>query len=94
MSYEAEKTYTGYKVALDEQTFELLIKLESKHCEEPEDSLHHKLKEIRGVQGVDYNGHFGAAIFFEIDVDHDTPSTLTSVNVRIASHITELQKLS
>lgn len=41
-------------------------------CDEWEDTLCARLEALDGVWKVDYNGHFGANIFFNIDTDVDT----------------------
>jgi len=41
-------------------------------CDTWEETLCARLEALEGVSRVDYNGHFGANIFFNIDTEDDT----------------------
>ena len=52
-----------------------------------EDTLCVRLEALDGVSRVDYNGHFGANIFFNIDTDDDTPKLRETIVRMIVDYV-------
>ena len=51
-------------------------------------SLSEKLEKLPGVSGVEYDGHFGPAIFLTVEDEHDDDAFKASVAETIESHLT------
>lgn len=67
-----------------ELTKEEFIKILDKEKEQENNNdwdnhLFNELNKIDGVDDTDYNGHFGANIFFSFDVDYDEAATMKAV---------------
>lgn len=56
-------------------------------------TLADKMGSVPGISDVEYNGHFGAAIYFTIDDENDTDVTRTSIANIIESHLYWCRKL-
>lgn len=52
------------------------------------EDLFQKLERLPGVDSVDYDGHFGACIYFGIETEHDTPDTHAAIAAEIEAHLT------
>jgi hypothetical protein len=84
--YTLVPTQTSYCVELPTEDY-----LAVEHNDEKGESLLDKLGAIpssgRGVLNVEYNGHFGAYIFFTIDKEDDTPELHDAIIKTIRAHI-------
>lgn len=58
-----------YEIEIEDFT---TIESRDDECDEWKDTLCARLEALEGVTSVDYNGHFGANIFFNIDTENDT----------------------
>lgn len=83
-----EITKRSYAVDVHRDSFRDLM-------EEPlsRPTLCDKLHEIAGVDGVEYDGHFGANIFFTIDADEDTPQKHDEIRACIECHLKSIRGL-
>lgn len=64
-------TCRSYCYEVEDDDFRAIEKRDD-DCETWEETLCARLEALDGVSRVDYNGHFGANIFFNIDADEDT----------------------
>lgn len=53
------------------------------------DFLHAKLLRIRGVNDVDYNGHFGPYVTVTLHSKYDTEETRAQICATVAEHLQE-----
>lgn len=51
-----------------------------------------KLNALPGVSGIEYNGHFGAAVYFDIDAEDDTAAAREGIRGLILTHIDGLKR--
>lgn len=83
------KTSSDYAVEIE--TSDMLALLDYEHAftgRAPDgEKLFEKLPKIDGVDSVDYDGHFGAAIYFAIATESDTPETHEAIKALIESHL-------
>ena len=54
-----------------------------------EDYLHNKLEMCDGVTDVDYDGHFGNAVYLTVDQEFDTPRLWQEIEKIITQHTYE-----
>ena len=77
--------------AVEIETTDMLALLDYEHAftgRAPDDEkLFDKLARLDGVDSVDYDGHFGAAIYFAIEVEFDTPATHEAITALIEAHL-------
>jgi hypothetical protein len=52
-----------------------------------EDVLYYKLEKITGLFSIDYDGHFGPAIYYSIFAEHDNGKTANIVEKTVKDHI-------
>ncbi len=71
MKMEFIADYIAFSVSIDDDVF-------TKNMNDGLD-LYDALEAIDGVTGVDYDGHFGAFVFFSVDLDVDVPATLEKI---------------
>ena len=86
-----ERISTNYAVDIPRDDMVALLAAESLLDNNPkipfEEALSHQLDAITGVRDTEYNGHFGAAIYFTLDFEHDTPETHQQITATIAAHL-------
>jgi hypothetical protein len=75
-----EATSMSWSVEIDRDLF--AKNLLNDNCK-----LYYDLEEIEGVSDVDYDGHFGAFVFFELDLEVNVPETLNKVKKIIEEHL-------
>lgn len=46
-----------------------------------------QLLAINGISDVEYNGHFGASVYFSLDAEEDTPATHETIISLIRTHL-------
>ena len=92
MELKFEITGRKYAIDIEESKFMDLLDSESyvtnggafqPGCQ----TLCEKLNPMPGVWGVDYNGHFGAAVYMTIDADEDTNERKTEIAAIIQKHL-------
>jgi hypothetical protein len=76
-----------YEITIEENEMLALIREEAYDGKLCENTLFDKLKKVDGVSNIDYNGHFGSAIFLTIDVDKDDGSIGNPIRNKIESII-------
>ena len=64
-------TMRSYCYEIEEADY-LAIEARDDECDEWKETLCARIEALDGVSRVDYNGHFGANIFFNIDAVDDT----------------------
>ena len=84
-----ERTRTEYSLELTAEDMLALIGAEHPFDGKMDPLLSEKLEKLPGVDSVEYNGHFGAAVYLRVDADHDTPETHAAVIELIGEHIAE-----
>lgn len=80
---------------LDITNAQMLALLDSESFTKPDPvggSLFDKLDKMTGVSRVEYNGHFGSAIYFELDADIDTADFRAGVKGLILTHLDNLPR--
>lgn len=90
-------TQTSYAVELEHDDFMVIVQAEDRSAIEYANHLIWKLTGgrethhtgIDGVHSVEYNGHFGACIYYTVDADRDIPAVHELVNTMIRSAIEE-----
>ncbi len=84
-----ERTRTEYSLELT--TDDMLALVGAEHPLNPvvDPFLSDKLEKLPGVDGVEYNGHYGAAVYLRIDAGEDTPETHAAVIDLIGEHVAE-----
>lgn len=84
-------TKTSYRMDLTDS--QMLKLMEGEHFSKPEPAggtLCDKLSRLRGVSAIEYDGHFGAAVYFSIDADDDTPALRAQISALVRVHIKRL----
>lgn len=76
---EKEVTSTSYCVELSIEEMLTLLGSDQVAWEEDEENLVEKLEEIDGVSEVEYNGHFGPAVYLTVDNGNDTSDTWVEI---------------
>lgn len=89
MDLSLERTATSYAVTLDEDDFLALTRIE--HEWPLRRSLCEDLSALSGVSDVEYDGHFGAAVYFTIDIENDENDRHREILALIERHV-ELAK--
>ena len=51
------------------------------------DSLYYKLEQITGLFSIDYDGHFGPAIYYSVFAEHDNGKTANLIEKTVLDHI-------
>ena len=68
-----DATSTNYSIDVSMERFEEICEAESfKNIGTCGLTIAEQLEKIDGVWKVEYDGHFGAAIYLTLDVEHDT----------------------
>ncbi|AFU87534.1 hypothetical protein CcrKarma_gp350 [Caulobacter virus Karma] len=80
---------TRYAVEVPERDFLALTRAEEILAPGPylEPSLSERLEAQAGVWDVEYNGHFGAAVYLTLDVDADSPAARDALASIIADQL-------
>lgn len=98
MTMTFEITRRSYAIQIDEDAFVSLMNSESyvtdyaAHKKDKE-TLDGKLNRLPGVSGVNYSGHYGAAIYLSIDADRDKPRLQAQIRRMIERHLAWCAKL-
>jgi len=81
-----EVTSSNYRVAIeDDDTF---LSIDHWDGELPSGKeLYQKIDKVAGVDDTDYNGHFGANVFYRVSAEHDNEETHAEVRRLIQEHI-------
>jgi len=86
-----EVTRTNYRVAIEgDDTFMLISKWDNELHDRalpPFVPLYKKIDKVDGVNDADYNGHFGASIFYRVEAEHDNEETHAEIRRLIQEHI-------
>lgn len=95
---EFEPTSRSYAVEVEMAAFIALLNAESytnKTAEEIDafEALVTKLEKLDGVTDVEYDGHFGANIFFTLDTEKDNAAYRKVIRKVIVRHLHDCQKL-
>ena len=86
---EFQVTSTSYCIEVTVDQFRKIIDRENEQQNDGdwENGLNNQLEEIEGVEDVDYNGHFGANIFFRMTAEVDERETKFAIKKVIDSWI-------
>lgn len=84
-----ERTRSDYSLELTTEDMLALVRAEDCFNPRVEPLLSERLEEMPGIDSVEYNGHFGAAVYLRIEVEHDTPETHAAVMELIGEHIAD-----
>ena len=81
-----ERTMSQYTVEVD---LLKIMDLDFKHeeCRDWDNTLFHHLDKIKGVDEVDYNGHFGNVVFLNVDAMFDNPETWETIEKTITDYM-------
>lgn len=85
-----ERTATSYAVEIDRDDFLALTRIEGDWPLQR--TLAEDLDQLDGIDKVDYNGHFGACIYFTIEVGNDNPKTHKQILDLIEKHVDRAKK--
>lgn len=93
-----EATQTSYAIEIDEHRFLDLLDSESYVTENAaynngNETLFKKLNDLPGIFDIDYNGHFGSAVYLKIDIDDDTDELKAQISNIIEKHLKWCSKL-
>lgn len=89
---ELERLSTNYAVSISTEQMLALINAERLYGPlQMEPDLSERLEKISGVSKVDYDGHFGAAIYLTLDLDSDSTKTHESIKATISEHLARCQ---
>jgi hypothetical protein len=85
---ELERMSTNYAVSIATDQMLALMNAEGLYGPlQMEPHLSERLEKISGVSKVDYDGHFGAAVYLTVDFDSDTTKTHDAIASVIAEHL-------
>lgn len=90
--FNFEVTRRSYSVEINQDDFLNLLDSESHVTNDAafqsgNSTLSEKLEKISGVSAVDYSGHYGSAIYFDIDADDDTDELKSIISETITNHL-------
>lgn len=97
-----QRTRASYAVELEPKHFCAITQAESDGVVDYHETLSARLegvgssssgREVEGVHSVEYNGHFGSAIYYTVDAEDDTPELHASVTAIITAHIARTTQL-
>ena len=83
---EFEKTASDYTIEVSKEDMLAILKAERTVYDA---TLCDKLEKIDGVSNVNYDGHFGAAIYLKLDTEHDNDATRHEITATIEATIAE-----
>lgn len=86
-------THRSYR--LDITKAQMLALLDSEGFLKPDPkggTLLSKLDKLPGVSDIEYNGHYGAAVYFTIDADNDSADFRAGVKDLILTHLDSLPR--
>ena len=83
-----ERTRTEYAVAVGVETFRVMTNSPKERDGNAE--LYDQLNKIPGVSNIEYNGHFGPAIYFRLDFDEDKPKRRRQILATIDTYLFEM----
>lgn len=83
---EIVKSITSYTVNL---TVEEFLRLTDYEKQNDNPLLYDELIKVEGLDGCDYNGHFGPYIYFDLEREYDTPATWREIEEIINPYIQE-----
>ena len=76
---------TSYCIAVTIPSFLALTRYEDVHYND--ESLDSDMGTNAHTLSVEYNGHFGANIFYTLDAEYDTPEAHAKITAMVASHL-------
>ena len=83
-----EVTQRNYSISISEERFTEISEAESyknpDYFESDYTTIGEQLDKLDGVWNVEYNGHFGSAIYLTLDVEHDNDETWAEIEKIIA----------
>lgn len=87
-----EVTSRTFSIKIDEESFGNLLDSESYVTDcaayaKDQKTLDEKLDQLPGITDVEYDGHFGNAIYFSIPVSDDTPTLRKEIVKVIKEHL-------
>ncbi|AXQ69605.1 hypothetical protein HOU03_gp163 [Caulobacter phage CcrSC] len=80
-------TATSYAIDVDDDQFLAMIQAEGYKGGDFEPSLFDKLQKTP-ARDIEYNGHFGASVYFTLTEEDDTPALRAELGRMIAEHLT------
>lgn len=84
-------TYRSYRLDITNAQMLALLDSEGFGIPAPKGgTLFDKLDKMPGVSDIEYNGHFGAAVYFTIDADDDSADFRAGVKGLILTHLDSL----
>ncbi len=88
-TFETTASLITYEVSIEDFTA-ITQRDQDRQDEDNWDCLSTLLDRIEGVHDTDYNGHFGAAIYFTISAEHDSPKKRVEITTLILDYISGL----
>lgn len=87
-----EKTRTSYAIEIDNDKFLDLLDSESHVTENAafdfgKQTLCQRLDEETAAEDIEYNGHFGAAVYVTLEVEDDTEENHATILAIIEEHL-------
>ncbi len=92
MKFIPKTTQTSYQIDIDIESFNIITAWE---WDRPAgvDTLAEVLEAKSSACGVDYNGHFGIAIFLTLEIQDDTPAEWDNIQYIIKEWVENAEKL-
>lgn len=97
-----ERTRSSYCIEIEPEHFLAVTRAEDDYSIPYEKSISARLegtsptydsREVEGVHSVEYNGHFGSAIYYTVDAEDDTEELHAKVAAIVTSQIKAALKL-
>jgi len=92
MKFEPKAVSTAYRIGIDLQSFNIISAWEW-DCPAGVDSLFEVLERNSSACDVDYNGHFGSAIFLTLETENDSPEAWDNIQYIIKEWVENAEKL-
>ncbi len=92
MKFIPKATQTSYQIDIDIESFNIITTWEV-GCTDGVSALSKVLEEKTNAVDVDYNGHFGIAIFLTLEIQDDTPAEWENIQYIITEWIENAEKL-
>jgi len=89
MKMKFEKTATSYSIEIPVDVFSVHLMGDERDSFNNRVPLYQKLANVPGVDGVEYDGHFGNYVYLTIDIEHDNKYTKNVIGKIMQKHFTQ-----